>query len=95
MCADDRFRSSFLWGRKQMLAAVAARLRHQSDLVWVDLGGGTGVRHSRDRRNIRTFVCVSPMLEDDPPGAGRHGQGRFSSHIEVSPKQHTFSFFAC
>ena len=27
-----------------MLAAVAARLRDRTDLVWVDLGGGTGVR---------------------------------------------------
>ena len=42
--ADDRFRSAFLWGRREMLAAVAARLRDRTDLVWVDLGGGTGVR---------------------------------------------------
>ena len=27
-----------------MLAAAAARLQDQHDLVWVDLGGGTGVR---------------------------------------------------
>ncbi|KAK9817757.1 hypothetical protein WJX72_001701 [[Myrmecia] bisecta] len=40
--AYDRFRSAFLWGRKPMLAAVAARLRDQKDLIWVDLGGGTG-----------------------------------------------------
>ena len=42
--ADDRFRARFLHGRKEMLAAVAARLRGRTDLVWVDLGGGTGVR---------------------------------------------------
>ena len=42
--ADDRFRARFLHGRKEMLAAVAARLRDRTDLVWVDLGGGTGVR---------------------------------------------------
>ena len=41
---DDKFRSSFLWGRKPMLAACAARLADQKDLIWVDLGGGTGVR---------------------------------------------------
>lgn len=26
-----------------MLAACAARIRDMKDLVWVDLGGGTGV----------------------------------------------------
>ena len=41
---DDNFRSKFLWGRKPMLAACAARLADKTDLVWVDLGGGTGVR---------------------------------------------------
>ncbi|DBB17356.1 hypothetical protein WJX82_002206 [Trebouxia sp. C0006] len=41
--AYDRFRSSFLWGRKPLLAACAARLQHHgNDLIWVDLGGGTG-----------------------------------------------------
>lgn len=40
--AYDRFRASFLWGRKPMLAACAARIRDQQDAVWVDLGGGTG-----------------------------------------------------
>lgn len=39
---DDRFRQNFLWGRKPMLAACAARLEGRKDLVWVDLGGGTG-----------------------------------------------------
>lgn len=37
----DQFRESFLWGRKPMLAACAARLESQSNMVWVDLGGGT------------------------------------------------------
>ena len=41
--ADDKFRSRFLWGRKPMLAACAAWLADRSNLVWVDLGGGTGV----------------------------------------------------
>mmetsp|Transcript_21887 Transcript_21887/g.60757 ORF Transcript_21887/g.60757 Transcript_21887/m.60757 type:complete len:700 (-) Transcript_21887:282-2381(-) len=40
--AYDRFRASFLWGRKPMLASAAARIRDMSDIVWVDLGGGTG-----------------------------------------------------
>jgi hypothetical protein len=40
--AYDSFRSKFLWGRKPMLAACAARLEGQDGLVWVDLGGGTG-----------------------------------------------------
>ena len=43
MSADDKFRSNFLWGRKPMLAACAARLAEKRDLIWVDLGGGTGV----------------------------------------------------
>lgn len=42
--ADDKFRDRFLWGRRPMLAAVAARLPKPTDNVWVDLGGGTGVR---------------------------------------------------
>ena len=41
--ADDKFRANFLWGRRPMLAACAARLRERNDLVWVDLGAGTGV----------------------------------------------------
>eukprot|EP01025_Chloroclados_australasicus_P048612 TRINITY_DN5514_c0_g1_i2.p1 TRINITY_DN5514_c0_g1~~TRINITY_DN5514_c0_g1_i2.p1 ORF type:complete len:667 (-),score=70.82 TRINITY_DN5514_c0_g1_i2:573-2573(-) len=40
--AYDRFRKNFLWGRKPLLAACAARLEEQTDMVWVDLGGGTG-----------------------------------------------------
>ena len=47
--ADDSFRTNFLWGRKPMLAACAVRLEEQRELVWVDLGGGTGVR-TPDRR---------------------------------------------
>lgn len=43
LCADDKFRDRFLWGRRPMLAAVAARLPKPTDNVWVDLGGGTGV----------------------------------------------------
>ena len=45
-----------------MLAAVAARLRHHDgDLVWVDLGGGTGVslkRNIRTSQNCLTFIRV-------------------------------------
>uniref|UniRef100_A0A7S0URH5 Betaine lipid synthase n=1 Tax=Polytomella parva TaxID=51329 RepID=A0A7S0URH5_9CHLO len=40
--AYDKFRANFLWGRKPMLAACAARLKGRKNLVWVDLGGGTG-----------------------------------------------------
>lgn len=38
----DNFRKRFLHGRKPMLAACAARLNQQKDMIWVDLGGGTG-----------------------------------------------------
>ena len=40
----DKFRSRFLWGRRPMLSAAAARLNQEkkgSLGVWVDLGGGT------------------------------------------------------
>eukprot|EP00884_Botryococcus_braunii_P001650 jgi/Botrbrau1/11486/Bobra.0360s0013.1 len=40
--AYDKFRANFLHGRKPMLAACAARLADVPDLIWVDLGGGTG-----------------------------------------------------
>lgn len=38
----DAFRERFLHGRRPMLAACAARLSDQHNMVWVDLGGGTG-----------------------------------------------------
>ncbi|GAX75478.1 hypothetical protein CEUSTIGMA_g2921.t1 [Chlamydomonas eustigma] len=40
--AYDNFRTNFLWGRKPMLAACAARVAGRSNMIWVDLGGGTG-----------------------------------------------------
>lgn len=40
--AYDKFRANFLWGRKPMLASCAARLEGKRDMIWVDLGGGTG-----------------------------------------------------
>lgn len=45
--ADDKFRANFLWGRKPMLAACAARLYDRSNMIWVDLGGGTGVSNAK------------------------------------------------
>lgn len=43
--AYDRFRASFLHGRRPLLQACAGQveaMEDQSGLVWVDLGGGTG-----------------------------------------------------
>lgn len=40
--AYDNFRENFLHGRKPMLAAAAARLEEERDIIWVDMGGGTG-----------------------------------------------------
>ena len=40
--ADDAFRAKFLWGRRPMLAACAARLRDNSDMVRAGKGGGWG-----------------------------------------------------
>jgi len=39
-----------------MLAACAARLADKKDLVWVDLGGGTGVSHSPPQ--IPSSLCI-------------------------------------
>lgn len=39
--AYDRFRANFLHGRQPLLAACAARLRGETGMVWVDMGGGT------------------------------------------------------
>jgi len=40
--AYDSFRQGLLHGRRPMQAALAARLEDSEDLVWVDMGGGTG-----------------------------------------------------
>ena len=53
--AYDRFRSAFLWGRKPMLAACAARVQGQRDMVWVDLGGGTAENVSM----MEEFISLS------------------------------------
>ena len=42
MILDDKFRSSFLWGREPLLRYCAARLKDSDkEITWVDLGGGT------------------------------------------------------
>ena len=62
MKKDDAFRSRFLWGRKPMLAAAAARLCSGGSLppprsrVWVDLGGGTAF-------NVQTMLSSYLPLE--------------------------------
>jgi len=38
---DDRFRANFLHGREPLLSACGARLRGVTDMVWMDMGGGT------------------------------------------------------
>lgn len=60
---DDKFRSNFLWGRRPMLAACAARMRERSNLVWVDLGGGTGVSGGLGAHLLRCYhpLGVQPM----------------------------------
>jgi hypothetical protein len=65
--ADDKFRANFLWGRRPMLAACAARLRERNDLVWVDLGAGTGVSAAA----LITADCSAPAeLALLAPGEG-------------------------
>jgi hypothetical protein len=61
--ADDKFRDRFLWGRRPMLAAVAARLPKATDNVWVDLGGGTGVSLSSHEtlRFESSILCRSRL----------------------------------
>ena len=38
----DKFRENFLWGRRDLLAALAARFEGRKNLIWVDMGSGTG-----------------------------------------------------
>jgi len=39
----DSFRKKFLWGREHMMSTLCAYLDNiQEELVWIDLGGGTG-----------------------------------------------------
>lgn len=61
--AYDNFRANFLWGRRPMLAACSSRLRGKKDIVWVDLGGGTGENVDMmfeylPRENFKTVYVV-------------------------------------
>eukprot|EP00879_Flechtneria_rotunda_P011867 GHRR01012396.1.p1 GENE.GHRR01012396.1~~GHRR01012396.1.p1 ORF type:complete len:672 (+),score=176.99 GHRR01012396.1:1113-3128(+) len=58
--AYDKFRAKFLWGRRPMLAAAAARLRNRNDLIWVDMGGGTGenVDMMADYMSLHHFKAI-------------------------------------
>ena len=56
-CADDHFRARFLHGRTGMLRACARemqKLQDRKDLVWVDLGGGTG-------QNVETMASFCDL----------------------------------
>lgn len=59
--SDDNFRANFLWGRKPMLAACAARLQDRSNMIWVDLGGGTGVSGCVPPEALATCRACSQM----------------------------------
>ena len=85
--ADDKFRDRFLWGRRPMLAAVAARLPKQRDNVWIDLGGGTGVRFLLPRwpakfpiMNLQPFHCSCGAGERADDG-GIHGLEPLQSNL--------------
>lgn len=54
---DDHFRARFLHGRIGMLRACARemhKLQGRKDLVWVDLGGGTG-------QNVETMASICDL----------------------------------
>jgi betaine lipid synthase len=38
----DSYRQRFLWGRPGMLQRCSELLKNSRDIVWIDLGGGTG-----------------------------------------------------
>lgn len=48
-----------------MLAACAARLRERSDLIWVDMGGGTGV--SKHNAGVRGVAYLSVQHTHNEP----------------------------
>lgn len=73
--ADDKFRANFLWGRKPMLAACAARLSQCKDLIWVDLGGGTGV----GMLELVGLVKSSGSLSKRTLPSSQHATGSISS----------------
>eukprot|EP00897_Mesotaenium_endlicherianum_P009990 jgi/Mesen1/9019/ME000565S08337 len=61
--AYDRFRASFLHGRRGMLQACAAQVQAMEDksgLVWVDLGGGTAenIDMMADYMDLKTFEKI-------------------------------------
>jgi hypothetical protein len=67
-----------------MLAAVAARLTKQSNNVWVDLGGGTGVRSPAcfatldlgiDSHSKPSGVACGPACGVPSLSAGAHARG--------------------
>eukprot|EP00955_Chlamydomonas_euryale_P020081 213604-Chlamydomonas_euryale.AAC.24 len=76
VAADDKFRANFLWGRKPMLASCAARLEGKRDMIWVDLGGGTGVSGAASCFNGCICIeaaCLWLMVPDDRLGRGDEG----------------------
>jgi betaine lipid synthase len=58
--ADDNFRAKFLWGRERLIQVSSARLEDRSDLVWVDLGGGTAenVQFMSKYINLKKFSKI-------------------------------------
>lgn len=63
--ADDSFRSKFLWGRRPMLAACAARLRHNEGMVRASRWSGAGRRNpakwARQQLHARLAACVQGL----------------------------------
>ncbi|EGV64862.1 hypothetical protein CANTEDRAFT_120956 [Yamadazyma tenuis ATCC 10573] len=76
----DETRSVLLKGRKECLKLAASHLEKQQDLVWVDIGGGTGA-------NIEFMDSVIPVssfkkvyLVDLSPSLCKVATNRFKQH---------------
>lgn len=58
--AYDSYRANLLWGRERLVQATSARLAERSDMVWVDLGGGTAenVKYMEKYINLKKFAKI-------------------------------------
>lgn len=75
----DRTRATLLKGREQALATTAAELRKKHDLVWVDIGGGTGWNIEHMTTNYLPISCFKAIyLVDLSPSLCEVARKRFA-----------------
>lgn len=69
-----------------MLAAAAARLRERRDLVWVDLGGGTGV--SKQLQALQSRLQQPVSSDNEPPAVRESSHLSSAEHFHLHPLDH-------